>query len=418
MKSVDHALSLLGYKATPFGLVRIALWAFLFLYLAGLALPPGNRTIPFTENVVGLPITPLVTLPSDPAFIDEQALPTQGGLKIAWISDSSSVIYKPGAKFLDFSAMGDNRLLPVETLNQLREINQNDIHIDLYIRLSLRSLESYTLTEIALERNADIIVLTLNPFFVFNNHAIFKGNTHFARATRTWSKNPAVWYWLALLPQPSDHLWAGLGRHLDIFARAPAFAPDVHAAKLSLWKAIFPQIKGQNTDKLSDPPSGEGLKENSMIFWVTQRYLNGDLSKLVNDKNEAINALWYRQLIRLADFTQDTISRAILLQTLERIKASGKKAILYLAPVSENLREDETAWKQYQKIKSELKALQQVYEDDKVKLIVDIPPDALNGTVFVENDDVHLNEVGGLSSFLASSIASLTSKPEQKESTP
>lgn len=416
MKSIESLLTHLNYKASLLGLIRIALWTMAFLTLAGLYLPEKSTNMPFSENVQGLPITPLVTLPSDPQFIKPKT-ELEKNLNIAWISDSSSVIYRPGAKFLDFSTMSENRLLPAQTVDALKQQGMTDLHMDLYIRLSLRSLEAYTLTQLALQNDADLIVLTLNPFFIFNNHSIFKGESHFARASQTWAHDYTVWHWLALFPSPSDHLWATLGSRFSIITDAPSLAENVQNTKAELWKAAFPLLKEQPDQK---PPGGsaEGLKENAMIFWVTQRYLKGDLSKLVNDKNEAVNSKWYRQLIRLNDLDTNTFNHEILIRTLENIKASGKKALIYLAPVSENLHDDQTAWERYQDIKEKLNQFKKSYEDPKVAIIIDIPPEVLKGSVFVKDDDVHLNAAGKFPEFLAGHIASLVAPandPSQKE---
>ncbi len=412
MKSIDSALEMLGYKATPAGIFRIALWALFFLVISGLYLPQKERDMPFAENTKGLAITPLITLPSDPAFINDEAQQVKADLKIAWISDSSSVIYKPGAKFLDFATMGENALLPVETLKALKPLSVHNPHIDLYIRLSLRSLESYTLTQLALARDTDLIVLTLNPFFVFNNHAIFKGDSHFPRASQTWVADRSAWPWLPLFPSPSDHLWALWGRHFDIFARAPAFAEDIHDTKMMLWSGLFPTLKGEDNKPLR-PESAQNLKENAMIFWVTQRYLKGDMSKLVNDKNEAVNSKWYRQLIRLTDLDETSFNHAILIRTLEQIKASGKRALIYLAPVSENLRDDEAAWNKYQEIKAELQRIKNIYDDENITIIVEFDMYSLKESVFVKDDDVHLNAAGRIPEILANTIASLIGRKQK-----
>lgn len=401
----------LGYKPSAFGNIRICLWAIFFLVLAGLYLPEKESSLPFSENVRGLPVAPRVTLPSDPAFVTEQGALTTDGLHIAWISDSSSVIYKPGAKFLDFSKMGENGLLPLQTLDELKRQGVTDPHMDLYIRLSLRSLEAYTLTRLALEADADIIVLTLNPFFVFNDHAVFKGQSHFARASQVWISDAPAWPWLALFPSPSDHLWALIGRHFKVLSDAPAFAGDVQILKSSIWMTIFAPLNGRD-DQTRSGDSGEGLKENSMIFWVTQKYLNGDLSKLVNEKNEAVNSKWYRQLIRLNNLDENSFNHIILLRTLEAIKASGKRALIYLAPVSENLRDDPEAWEQYRAIKDKLDGLSQAYGGKNISIVTEIPEEALAGSVFVKDDDVHLNAAGKFPQFLAASIKKIVDAAE------
>lgn len=366
--------------------------------------------MPFDDNVRGLSITPRITLPSDPEFVD-LSLPSPQDVRkrIAWISDSSSVIYKPGAKFLDFSTMKDNRLLPVKTLEILNSSVSDSYGIDLYLRLSLRSLESYTLSALALEKRPDVVVLTLNPFFVFNNHALFKGESHFARASAVWARDPHTWPWMLLFTSPGDHLWSVFISRFKVFSAAPAFAHDVAAVKKIFWDGLFPKLKLETQQEDAIPRSEENLKENSMIFWVVQRYLQGDISKLVNERNEAINSKWYRQLIRRTNFSSESLNYIILVSILEKLKANRVKALLYLAPVSENLRQDPDAWAQYESVKSTLRTLAQHYGDDALRIITDIPPADLKGTVFVKDDDVHLEADGDLDQFLAREIIQLTS---------
>ncbi len=418
MRSVDHFPRFIGYTATWPGVIRILLWALLFLYLGGSLLPERKREVPFSENVGGLPVTPRVTLPSDPEFVD-QSLPSAEKIKkrIAWISDSSSVIYRPGAKFLDFTTMKENSLLPLKTLEIIDASEPGTYGIDLYLRLSLRSLESYTLTALALENKPDVVVLTLNPFFVFNSHAFFKGDSHFARASGVWAEHTSSWPWLLTLTSPADHLWSLLARRLNVFAKAPLFAKDVAELKQGFWNSIFPELKGSGVSIL--PPSEENLKENAMIFWVVQRYLRGDLSKIVNEKNEAINSLWYRQLIRLSDFDANSLNRVALEKTLRLLKASGVKAIIYLAPVSDAIREDAVAWEYYQSVKAAVRDIGAAYDDDRIGVIADMPPEKLSSSLFVSNDDVHMEDEGDFDLFLAEEILKLseynTDKNDEKK---
>lgn len=410
----EKLLNICGYRATPAGIVRIALWTFAFLALAGALLPEKKRIIPFSENVSGYPISPRITLPSDPAFVTEEKTAPKGKQKIAWISDSTSVIYKPGARFLDFSAMKENKLLPLETLEKLEQDYKGSLYIDLYIRLSLRSLETYTLTQLALNQDPDMIILTLNPFFVLNNHALFKGKSHFARASQVWAANPDTWPLILLLPEPSDLLWALAGRHFKIFSTASTFAHDVQSAKDVLWHTAFPPLQSIALSETQDRTDNT-MQESALIFWVSERNLKGDMSSLINERHEAINAQWYRQLLRLSDFTRNSLNNRLLHKTIQKIKLSGKKAILYLAPVSENLKNDREAWEIYQRIKLEIDALDKIYGNGNLKIIAHIPDTALVNTVFVENDDVHLNDAGGIPNFIAEQVKNTLPKLEMKE---
>lgn len=410
-KSHEDVWDYIGYQPSWLGCLRIFIWSVLFLILAGSILPEHKMVIPFEDNVQALSITPMITLPSDPMFIrkKDSIVHQDKKPKIAWISDSSSVLYKPGAKFLDFSKMAENELLPVKVLTYLNVNGFPNAQMDLYLRLSLRSLEAYTLTIAALEQKPDMVVLTLNPFFVFNDHAIFKGKSHFPRASKIWSGHWENGALILLFCAPRDHFWNLIISKFNIFTKAPAYAQDIAKQKHKLWYAVFPELNGLLNQTEITQHSEEKLKENALIFWVVQRQLKGDIRPLVNEKNEAINAIWYRQLIRLSALNDISWNSVLLDMILQAIQQSGVKAVLYLAPVSQELHQDITAWERYEKIKEKLNEIAKRYGDENINIITNIPNEVLKDAVFVKDDGVHMQAEGDLDIFLARQIAKATS---------
>lgn len=408
MRSIDAFLDILGYRASWAGIVRIALWTVLFLWLAGLMIPERARQDLFSTNVAGLPISPMITLESDPAFIRDVPLPEKGKhFRIAWISDSSSILYKPGAKLIDLTKMGDHKLLAVKTLEALRGLGLANAHIDLFLRVSLRCLETYTLTKLALERHPDLLIISVSPVFIFNNHAVFKGDSHFAKASAVWGKNIDTWPWLFLMPSPADHLWALLTHRFTVFSQAPVYAEEIDALKHDFWTSLFPPLKNTQNGEKED-----SMTENSLVFWVIQRYLKGDLSVLLNDKNETVNSKWYRQVIRLSDFGENSFNHRIVRKTLETLKNSGVKAIIYIEQASQAMKDDPGAWAIYQHVKDTFRAYEKEYGSDKIRFIIDVPPDVLAKAVYVTDDDIHFEQEGDMDKFLAQQIFELSKEPE------
>ncbi len=405
MKSIDHFIQLLGYQASWLGIVRIAFWALLFLGLAGQMIPFRAPETLKHKNVEGLSITPMITLESDPFFVKDFPTDDKGkGYKIAWISDSSTILYKPGAKLIDLTAMEDHTLFAEKTLKSLQNSGLMNVHIDLFLRVSLRSLESYTLTKIALERDPDLVILSVSPVFIFNNHAVFKGDSHFARASSVWSGSPETWPWLFLFTSPSDHLWALFVQRLPVFTLAPAYAADVERIKRQLWSSFFPDLK------LTSPHAKKDvMSENALVFWIVQRYLKGDISVLLNDKNETVNSKWYRQVIRLNSFEPSSINHTIMTKICEAIRKKGAKAIIYIEPASEAMRDDPGAWAVYQNVKETFRALRKEYGSKKFHFIIDVPPDVLKNAVYVKDDDIHFEQEGDFDLFLSQEISKLLS---------
>lgn len=405
MKSVDDFIRLLGYEASWLGLVRIAAWTVLFLCLAGHSIPYRSPETLQYKNVEGLSITPMITLESDPLFIkDVPARERKKGHTIAWISDSSTILYKPGAKLIDLTAMGDNSLFAEKTLIALQQSGLMNVHIDLFLRVSLRGLESYTLVKMALDRDPDLVILSVSPVFIFNNHSVFKGDSHFSRASTVWAQNPETWPWLFLFATPSDHLWALFVQRFPVFTLAPAYAADVEKIKRRLWSSVFPDLK-----LLSPLAVKDVMAENALVFWIVQRYLKGNISVILNDKNETVNSKWYRQVIRLNSFEPSSINHVIMTKICEAITKKGSKAIIYIEPASEAMRDDPGAWAIYQNVKDTFRALEKKYGSDRFRFIIDVPQDVLKNAVYVKDDDIHFEQEGDFDLFLSQEISKLLS---------
>ncbi len=409
MREAIYIFDKCGFRSSWIGLVRIFIWTALFLILAGELLPERSKSIPFTQNTKASGAIPMLTLPNDPAFVrdDITAASHKGGegLKIAWIGASSNVIYKPGTGVLDFAHMNDNRLLPVEVLKYIKNAGLENASMEMYLRLSMRMLENYTLSAIALDRKPDVIVITINPFFVFNNHAVYKGKNHLFKAASVWPSHREAWGWLPLFISPSKHLWAHLGRRFKVLGQAPQYAPVLAAFNEDVWRNILPRLKlpqGEGRSAFSD--AQEALKENSQIYWVVFRLLKGDIGKIINDRNEVVNSLWYRQIIRLSNPDESTINYVILLDIISMIKQSGVSAVLYLAPLSPAMERDGEAWQKYQDIKTKLEEISHKYGDNKIHIITDIPEDYTRGIKYVAGDDMHMQGAGKLHEFIAREI--------------
>src|SRR5215213_9604670 len=104
-----NANNIFGYKATWWGIIRIAFWVALFLTAASIGLPSAPENPPFDAAQHNPRLRLTATIAEDPRFTLK--LPRQEGLNIAWITDSSGAIFPPD-KHVAEAEYKDTKLIP------------------------------------------------------------------------------------------------------------------------------------------------------------------------------------------------------------------------------------------------------------------------------------------------------------------
>ncbi|MEZ0260797.1 MAG: hypothetical protein ACAH80_07295, partial [Alphaproteobacteria bacterium] len=211
-----NADNIFGYKATWWGIIRIAFWVALFLTAASIYLPSAPENVPFEESPRNPRLRLTATIAEDPRFMLK--LPRQEGLNIAWITDSSGALFPPD-KYVAEAKYKDTKLISSFVLDRLQKLAKSEnIGIDLNIQPGLRSLETYSSVAGALESKPDMIVLSFNPFWNLNGYEIHKRRAHLNRASGLWAQHPPAWPWLVTLASPANNLWSALGRKYAIIS--------------------------------------------------------------------------------------------------------------------------------------------------------------------------------------------------------
>lgn len=383
LKFVANVLETFQYQPSPGGLLRIAGWTFLFLVLISVAL---------TRPTV-LPKADLVhmdTGPNDLRWVrdDFDLFPKGKDLNVAWLSGSSIVIKN-----------GDN--LP-QRVQQLMSSDEGvPTRAFVYSVSARRTLDTYTMVQDALERKPDVMVLVINPFWVFNSKAVFNKQNLFNHAAKLWW-NESDWLWQFTLTAPANHLYNLLGRHIPIIADRHHYVRYARKESRKLFgvslipEAVRPQKKPGNT----------ALKfSQSLQFWLLFKKFNGDIEQFF-PKGRSDPMRWQLAAISQADTDLSSWPVEIMHQMLSKIRDSGVRTLLYVAPISPQMR-GMGSRNGYNAVLNTMQDLKGEYENEKLRFIVNMPK---NITDSIEHRDyLHLREPGELPTLISKQLSELVS---------
>lgn len=372
---------------TPGSLLRVALAAALFLALLGRAATPGpgwngpvtsasriGMTAPFGD--------PRGFRATTPARLADE-------LRIAWIGGSSLLIHQTGSS--------ENAFLPERVLDAIRAEAGGTPRVLDYALNAQRIFESWICTVDALRRDPDLVVVTLNPLFVYNTRApLFRRALLGAAAQRlVWT--PQAWPELLAFAEPSDLAWAALASVFPAvrdravlggrFARAPSLL-RLHAPAEG---AAFDALRARRARR------GVEAYDQPLQFWeaAAQRRRGGPAL----DWQEAI-------LLHHQDTARGSANDRLLDQLLGALADSGVPSLVYVAPVAPKVRSDARMRAAIEAIETRLAEKRARFGSPRLRIVSDNPSHALAGMRFA--DLVHLeDESGALPAWLADQLLAL-----------
>lgn len=364
-------------------LLRIALFTLALLVLAALLLPAVPVRATFDDDLAGTGITPMATSSNDSRWVrdDIATFPVTDRPRVAWIS-GSSVLIRDG--------LSVQRVIP-DLVNQALA-QPADLYM--YTLTGQRALDTYLLTQDAIARQPDLLVLTINPFWILNEQAVYYKANLFNRGASLWW-NSRDWSKQLLLVPPSAHLWNIAGRHLPIIAR-----------RYDYQRALLTRVRGPRTGGSTQQESKQPARafdySQPLTFWIAQRKYKGDLSELAPDGADLNVALWQAEAMIASHPDSGVMPRELLEDLLQTIADSGIPAVLYMAPVAPELLENAAAAATYATLKARFQELTAPHQGPGLQILTDVPADISNSLEFA--DYLHLREPGRLPAWLAARI--------------
>lgn len=393
LEFLARPIGVFAYEPSWAGLLRIAAWTLCFLLLGGRLIPEPPVDVPNMNLLEGTRVIPMSTTEADPRWVrqDIKTFPKDKYVNIAWLTGSSALLLKPGKEGAD--AWASVEFLP----DKVNEVLENKFKIEartfLYLIASQRILDTYTMVLDAVSRKPDAIVLSLNPFWTFNNQAVFYRPSLFNRGADLWW-NSDDWPWLFTLSPPSSHLWNWVGRHFRLLAARH----DYQIYLIQRGKALIGTDLKELRDKEAAPVKGGVEKRDTQVefrqplmFWVLFRTYAGDLSYFFPHGEVNVQA-WQTAALRLANTNARTWPYSIVRKTLTTLRNSGIPAFVYIPPVSPEMNNNATAMESYDNVVSAIEELRRVYESDKLRIVTHFPKNVVDSMNF--HDYMHVDKGG------------------------
>jgi hypothetical protein len=362
------------YQPTLWGILRIAVWACLFLYLFGIFLPEPQPTRTDPVDTGRPDVVPMKLEEGDLKWVRKKPELPSNHATIAWVGDSS-------AKVSGFDPITRTRViqaLPTQVMNLLDRNYNNKLNMLFYYTLARREAETYALLLEAISQKPDAIVVTLNPFWVYNQYAIAQADSLFGTTLNNRGLNLDHLIFSSLLVYPRDTVYSLVGSSFRLFRDNLGYHRlFVHDASTSAIRT-----SSEKPDKLMDV-----YFKYPLDFWLDMggKWHGDRVRKLMRVSNPE-RAYWNQYFLRLE---------------LERLSESGIPTFIYLAPVSPELMTDQADADGYFAV---LNALQNQFANSppNIKFELRIPPEITASIKF--GDLYHYSDSGMLPDFIASQI--------------
>lgn len=197
------------FRPTWASLGRIAIWFVAALVVFAVVVPdrPGDPAESPYRGQISSPEVFEIGAPRG----DERGFyptdPTDDQFRIAWIAGSSIQGVDPEHR----------TFLPGELRHDLHTIDGREVTIDIFFLSGMRIVDEYAAVLQAIESEPDMIVVTLNPFWMLNDRAVQGWDNLDARLLSDAITAPGSWPLVGSLVSPSDALWAAAGQRADVF---------------------------------------------------------------------------------------------------------------------------------------------------------------------------------------------------------
>jgi len=372
----------MSYQPTLWGILRIAVWTYLFLYLFAIFLPEPQPTSTDPSESGRPDLIPMKLEQGDLKWIRKKPDMPNNHATIAWVADSSSKVVSIDA--LTRSTVV--RALPDEVMRSLdRNFNIKPSVLFYYMK-GRREAETYTLLLEAISQKPDAIVVTLNPFWVFNPYAIALEDNRYGTALNSRGLKLDNLIISSLLAYPRDTAFSLVGNSLRLFR------DNLGYHRLFMHTAPLPSTRTSSgkRDELTELYFKEPL-----VFWLDK------IVPEIHDEGGGRHGDRERKVMRVSDPDRANWNQYFLKLSLERLAESGIPTFIYLAPVNPKLMTSQADADSYLAV---MNAIQKYFASPphNIKFDLRLPPEI---TASIKFDDLyHMSESGALPDFLASRI--------------
>jgi len=265
--------------------------------------------------------------------------------------------------------------LPVQVM---RSLDRDNIKLNnlFYYMKGRREADTYALLVAAIAQKPDAIIMTVNPFWVFNGYAIAQSETRFGTALNDRGFSFDHLIFSALLAYPRDTAFSLVGDSFQLIR------DNLGYHRLVVKDLPSPAASSGKPDKLIDV-----YFKYPLDFWLDMG------GKWHGDR--------VRKLMRVSNPDGTYWNQYFLRQSLERLAESGIPAYIYLAPTNPELMTNQADADSYLAV---MNGMQKYFANSapNIKFDLRLPTEITASMRF--GDLYHYSDSGKLPDFLAAQI--------------
>ena len=309
-----------GAGAGPLSLLRILAWTLVGMFLIGAVVkahPVNLNANAYNKKIHTTWVRDVTLDKNDPRGFKVRKDPN--AFTIAWVGPSTLQNISP--KRYSF--------IPADVRERIPEINGRPVKVDMYFLSGARVYDLYTATVNALATKPDMILVDLNPIWLFNDTAIANWFNLSGVSFRHIAPDPRAWPLLAAFDQPQDIVLGLAASKLSAIRDRWSFAGELRAELARRSPLTIPSVSATAT-KLPDPKSLAAVATMSapLDFW--QRFRPPADPKA----NRAVRQLG---LLRQSKTDGSVLNDAVVNRLMASLAEAKIPAIAYVPPVNPEL---------------------------------------------------------------------------------
>lgn len=239
--------------------------------------------------------------------------------KIGWVGASSVQVRTPEGE----------RFYPQIIRERVPEIDGRPVEIDMYFLSGMRAWDEYLALLAAISDDVDLIVVTLNPMWIFNDDAITGWNNLGAGGARDLLGEPRAWLFAPMVITPSEALIGTVGHQFDAIDGHWSYGGGLRD-RIADWTPLDRSQPPAPDEEPSELATIAAMR-NPINFWWA--YRNARPKGMTTEGNHA----WE---LNNANPDGPTVNKAIVGWMADAVVDSDIPTLVYLAPIASSSLED------------------------------------------------------------------------------
>ena len=324
-----------GYVATKWSVLRIAVFALAGLVVASLVLParPGDIAKAPYNSSHAKPYVRNVALPlGDPRGFKPST--DRSTFNVAWIGGSETLAV--GARTRAF--------IPGLVTQRIGTAGGKPVSTDIYYLNAIRLADQLSALSTALSAKPDLVVISLNPVWVLNDLAVQQWSYLDGELVRNSLWPPSRWPVVASLVSPGDAGWRALSR-LSPSAVGDRFGWGVRLSDRTSELTFLDPVEGAKA------PTPTGL-----AALANRRPVDFYFSHFVPSNKGTSLAAKQLGILEREVASTSSINQSVLREMFEMVRRSGVDAYFYMPPIDHVVYEQPDAQRYLAQVRTRLAA--------------------------------------------------------------